>query len=75
MCDVTEPLSKLCKGLEDIKQKISEETVSVPIEEYIKLVKQSVLLLGQAFNTITYGRPLNVLKPLMKDHKPPPKEW
>ena len=42
MCDVTEPLSKLFKGLEDIKQKISEETVSVPIEEYIKLVKQSL---------------------------------
>ena len=75
MFDVTEPLSKLCKGLEDIKQKISEETVSVPIEEDIKLVKQSVFLLGQAFNTITYGRRLNVLKPLMKDRRPSPKEW
>ena len=50
------PLSRLWKGLEDFKLTDSEETVSVPIEEYVELVEHAVLPLGQAFNTIAIGR-------------------
>ena len=67
--DVMDPLFTLWKGLEDIKRKGFEETVSVPIEEYIKSVEQSAFLLGQAFSNITYGRRLNILKPLIKDRE------
>ena len=69
LCDVMDPLTGLWKSSEGIKWTVTEEIVSVPTEEYIKLVEQSVLLLGQAFNTIMYGRQLNILKPLTKDLK------
>ena len=69
VCNVMGFVSRLWKWLKDVKRTGPEETVSVPIEEYIKLVEQSVLLLGQASNTVTYGRRLNVSKPLMKDPK------
>lgn len=69
LCDVMGPLTGLWKSSEGIKWTVTEEIVSVPTEEYIKLVEQSVLLLGQAFNTIIYGRQLNILKPLTKDLK------
>ena len=67
------PLSRLWKGLKDIKRTGPEETVAVPIEEYIKLVEQSILVLGQASSTVTNGRRLNILKD-PKDAKPILKE-
>ena len=67
--DVMGPLSRLWKGLEDIKQAGPKETVSVPTEKYIILVEQSVLLLVQVSYTIIYGGRLNILKPPIKDPK------
>ena len=43
--DVLGPLSRLWKRLEDIKN-APDDTVPVPAEDYIKLIKQTVLLLG-----------------------------
>lgn len=63
LCDVIGPLPRLWKWLEAINRKGPEETVSVPIKEYIQLVKQSVLSLGQASNTKMYRSWLNILKP------------
>ena len=63
LCDVIGPLTGLWKGLEAIKRKGLQETVSVPIEKHIQLAKQCVLFLGQASNTKMYGSRLNILKP------------
>ena len=46
-----EPLCRLWKGLEDIK-KAADNTVPEPVEDYIKLIEQTVLLLDQALNSI-----------------------
>ena len=66
--DVLEPLSRLWKGLEDIKN-APDDTVPVPVEDHIKLIEQTVLLLGQASNSILYSRRLQILKTLIKDPK------
>ena len=50
--DVMGSLSRLWKELEATKRPGPKEAVSVPIKEYIKLVQQSVLLLGKASDTI-----------------------
>ena len=62
------PLSRLWKGLEDIKN-APDDTVPVPVEDHIKLIEQTVLLLGQASNSILYSRRLQILKTLIKDPK------
>ena len=49
--DVMEPLCRLWKGLEDIKN-AADNTVPEPVEDYIKLIEQTVLLLDQALNSI-----------------------
>ena len=66
--DVLGPLSKLWKGLKDIKN-APHDTVPVPAEDHIKLIKQTVFLLGQALNLILYSRRLQILKTLIKDPK------
>ena len=66
--DVLGPLSRLWKGLEDIKN-APDDTVPVPVEDHIKLIEQTVLLLGQASNSILYSRRLQILKTLIKDPK------
>ena len=66
--DVLGPLSKLWKGLEDIKN-APDDTVPVPAEDHIKLIEQTVLLLGQASNSILYSRRLQILKTLIKNPK------
>ena len=66
--DVLGPLSRLWKGLEDIKN-APDNTVSVPVEDHIKLIEQTVLLLGQASNSILYSQCLQILKTLIKDPK------
>ena len=55
--DVLGHLSRLWKGLEDIKN-APDDTILVPIEDHIKLTEQTVLLLGQASNSILYSRRL-----------------
>ena len=54
------------KWLEDIK---NAPDVPVPVEDHIKLIEQTVLLLGQASNSILYSRRLQILKTLTKDPK------
>ena len=66
--DVLGPLSRLWKGLEDIKN-APDDTVPVPVEDHIKLIEQTVLLLGQASNSILYSRRFQILKTLIKDPK------
>ena len=65
--DVLGPLSRLWKGLEDIKN-APDDTVPVPVEDHINLIEQTVLL-GQASNSIFYSRRLQILKTLIKDQK------
>ena len=45
--DVLGPFSKLWKGFEDIKNAL-HDNVAVSVECHIKLIEQTVLLLGQA---------------------------
>ena len=52
--DVLGPLSRLWKGLEDIKN-APDDTVPVPVEDHIKLTEQTVILLGQALHSILYS--------------------
>ena len=49
--DVLGLLSSLWKGLEDIKN-APDDTVPVSVEDHIKLIEQTVLLIGQASNLI-----------------------
>ena len=53
----------------DYGQKSKQETVSVPVDEYLGLLEQSILLLGQASLSISYARRLNVLNMVLKDPK------
>ena len=59
-------LSRLWKGLEDVRNE-SSEAVEVPVDKFATLVEQTTLLLGQASLSISYARRLNILKTLLKD--------
>ena len=52
--DVLVPLSRLWKELEDIKN-APDDTVPLPVENRIKLIEETVLLLGQVSNSILYN--------------------
>ena len=60
------PLSRLWKGLEDVRNE-SSEAVEVPLDTFATLIEQTTLLLGQASLSISYARCLNILKILLKD--------
>ena len=60
------PLSRLWKGLEDVRNE-SCEAVEVPVDTFATLIEQTTLLLGQASLSVSYARRLNVLKTLLKD--------
>ena len=66
--DIIGPLSRLWKGLEDIKN-APDDTVPVPLEDHIKLIEQTVLLLDQASNSILYSRRVQLLKIFLKTPK------
>ena len=66
--DVLGPLSRFWKGLKDIKN-TPDDTVPVPVKDHIKLIEQTVLLLGQASNSLLYNQRLQILKTLIKDPK------
>ena len=66
--DVLGSLSRLWKGLEDIKN-VPDDTVLVLAEDHIKLIEKTALLLVQASNSILYGRRLQILKTLIKNPK------
>ena len=44
--DVMGPLSRLWKWLEDIKN-VPDDVVPVPVEDHMKLIKQTIFLLNQ----------------------------
>ena len=44
---VMDPLSRLCKGLEGVRNE-SSEAVEVPVDTLATLIEQTTLLLGQA---------------------------
>ena len=52
--DVLGPFSRLWKGLGGIKN-VPDDTVPVTVEDHIKLTEQTVLLLGQASNSMFYS--------------------
>ena len=60
------PLSRLWKGLEDVRNE-SSEAVEVPVETFATLLEQTTLLLGQASLSVSYARRLNILNTLLKD--------
>ena len=58
------PLSKLWNILEGAKG-AEEDAVKISVNELLHYVKQTVLLLRQSSNAITYHRRLNVLESVM----------
>ena len=58
------PLSKLWNILEGAKG-AEEDAVQISINDLLHYVEQTVLLLGQSSNAITYHRRLNVLGSVM----------
>ena len=65
--EVMSPLSRLCKGLEDIRKAPSDEAVEVPVDKFVTLAEQVILLLGQASLPVSYTTLLNILKMITKD--------
>lgn len=62
------PLSKVWMAIESANEAEGEK-VEIPLEDISTSLEQSILLLGQAFNAVTYQRRCNVLSVLMNDHK------
>ena len=60
------PLSRLWKGLEDVRNE-SSEAAEVLVDIFATLIEQTTLLLGQVSLLISYERRLNILKTLLKD--------
>ena len=60
------PLSRLWKGLEDVRNE-SSEAAEVLVDTFATLIEQTTLLLGQVSLLISYERRLNILKTLLKD--------
>ena len=62
--DVMGPLSKLWNILEAAKA-AEEDAVQISINDLLDYVEQTVLLMRQSSNAITYHRKLNVLSSVM----------
>ena len=62
--DVMVPLSKLWNILEGAKR-AEEDAAQISINDLLHYVEQTVFLLGQSSNAITYHRRLNVLGSVM----------
>ena len=52
--DVMGPLSRLWKGLEDLRKASPDEAVEVSVDKFVTIVEQVILLLGQASFSIIY---------------------
>ena len=65
--EVIGPLSRLWIGLEGICKAPSDETAELPVDKFVTLVEQVVLLLGQVSLSVSYTRRLNILKMIPKD--------
>ena len=62
------PLSKIWQKIEDSTQ-CKTDRVDTDLGEFKELTEQSIVMLGQVFNNITYHRRLSLLNVLMKEHK------
>ena len=62
------PMSKIWQKIEDSTQ-FKTDRVEIDFSEFKKLAEQSITMLGQVLNNITYNRRLSVLNALMKEHK------
>jgi len=62
------PLSKLWSLIDDVFNS-NAETVEVTMEEVNEFVEQSITMLGQAFNNISYQRRIQSLSCLLNDHQ------
>ena len=60
-------LFNLWKGLEFIRKAPSDKGVEVPVDKFVTLFEQVILLLGQASHSVSYNCWLNILKMIMKD--------
>ena len=60
-------ISCLWKGLEDIRKGPSDGVVEVPVEKFVTLAEQVILLLRQASLSVSYTSLLNILKIITKD--------
>ena len=60
-------LSGLYKGLEDIRKAPTDEIVEEPMDKFVTLVKQVILVLGQVSLSVSYTRRLNILKMITKE--------
>ena len=61
------PLSGFWKRLENIRKAPTGQIVEVPVDKFITLVKQVILVLGQATLSVSYTRRLNILKMITKE--------
>ena len=66
--NVLGPLSKIWQKIENSTQ-CKTDRVEIDLFEFKELTEQSIMMLGQVFNNITYNRCLSVLNALMKEHK------
>ena len=66
--NVLGPLSKIWQNIENSTQ-CKTDRVKIDLCEFKELTEQSVMMLGQVFNNVTYDRRSSVLKALMKEHK------
>ena len=66
--NVLGPLSKIWQKIEDSTH-CKTDRVEIDLGEFKELTEQSVMMLGQVFNNITYNRRLSVLNALIKEHK------
>ena len=69
MLNVLGPLSRNWQKIEDSTQ-YKTDRVEIDLGEFKEeLTEQSIMMLGQVFNNITYNRRLSVLNALMKGYK------
>ena len=62
------PLSKLWFRFEEVLDQ-ENNMVQLDLNELIQYLEQSVMLVGQAFNVVTYNRRLNVLSAVQDKQK------
>ena len=64
---VMDSLPRLWKELEGIREVPSDMTVEVPVDKFVTLVEQVILLLCQTYPSVSYTCRLNILKMITKD--------
>ena len=65
--EVMGPLSRFWKGSENIGKAPADKAVKVPVDQFVTLIEQLILLLGQASPSVSYTPWLNIWKMITKD--------